>query len=40
MNHSDRFDIIVVGAGVAGVSIALSLAVRQPHLKVALLEQF
>jgi len=35
-----EFDLVVVGAGVFGISTALFIATHYPQLKFALLEQF
>lgn len=35
-----EFDLIVVGAGVFGLSTSIFLATHYPHIKFALVEQF
>lgn len=34
------FDLVVVGAGVFGLSTSIFLATHYPHIKFALVEQF
>lgn len=38
IRDGERFDVVVVGAGLAGCSTALHLALERPELRIALLE--
>jgi len=38
--QSHKFDLVVVGAGVHGLSTCLYLAMKYPKIKFALIEQF
>jgi glycine/D-amino acid oxidase-like deaminating enzyme len=40
MQDTFAFDIVVVGAGVFGISTSLFLSLHYPQLRIALLEQF
>lgn len=39
MSHRDEYDVIILGAGLAGLTLALQLRKRRPDLRIALLEK-
>jgi len=38
MDHADQFDVLIVGAGAAGLATAIFTARRVPHLRIACLD--
>jgi 2-hydroxyglutarate dehydrogenase len=39
INASKNFDLVVVGGGIVGVASAREIALRHPHLKIAIVEK-